>query len=72
MGCNPDHIATAEVEPALHTAALIKKLGGRIYKEATDIPTIGRFAVIADPQGAAIMNFKPTRAMELHDQSKQG
>ncbi|MFV2055661.1 MAG: VOC family protein [Thiohalomonadales bacterium] len=28
------------------------ELGGKILVEATDIPKIGRFAVLADPQGA--------------------
>ncbi len=30
------------------------ELGGRIYKEPTDIPGVGRFCVIGDPQGAAL------------------
>ena len=72
MGAPPNWMSHVQVKDVDSTAALAGKLGGRVYKEPTDIPTIGRFAVIADPQGAAIMIFKPTRAMELHDQSKQG
>jgi predicted enzyme related to lactoylglutathione lyase len=37
--------------------ALVKKvvsLGGQVHMPPTDIPTVGRFAVIADPQGATI------------------
>jgi predicted enzyme related to lactoylglutathione lyase len=37
--------------------ALVKQvvsLGGTVRMPPTDIPTVGRFAVIADPQGAAI------------------
>ena len=72
MGAPPSWMSHVQVEDVDATAALTKKLGGRIYKEPTDIPTVGRFAVIADPQGAAIMIFKPNSAMALHDASKAG
>ena len=36
----------------------IEAAGGRIHKAPQDIPTIGRFAVVADPQGAVFMLFK--------------
>ena len=72
MGAPPNWMSHVQVKDVDSTAALAKKLGGRIYKEPSDIPTIGRFAVIADPQGAAIMIFKPSRVMELHDQATQG
>ena len=34
------------------TAAKCKSLGGRVLVEPMDIPTVGRFAVLQDPQGA--------------------
>ena len=37
--------------------ALVKKvvsLGGKVHMPPTDIPTVGRFAVIKDPQGATL------------------
>ena len=34
--------------------------GGAIKRPPTDIPNVGRFAVAADPGGAAFMLFKPT------------
>jgi len=36
------------------TARQAEKLGGRIHLEPTDIPGVGRFAVLQDPQGAYI------------------
>jgi len=42
--------------------ALTKKaesLGAKTHVPPTDIPTIGRFSLIADPQGAVIALFKP-------------
>ena len=72
MGATPSWMGHVQVEDVDATAALTKKLGGNVYKEPTDIPTVGRFAVIADPQGAAIAIFKPIGAMALHDDAKQG
>jgi predicted enzyme related to lactoylglutathione lyase len=73
MGAPPQWMAHVQVDDVDATAALAKKLEGKIYKEPTDIPNVGRFAVIADPQGATISIFKPkTEAMELHDVSKPG
>jgi predicted enzyme related to lactoylglutathione lyase len=63
------HVQVDDVEAA---AARAKLLGGRIYKAPTDIPTVGRFAVIADPQGAAIAIFKPAGEMPLHDVTEDG
>ncbi len=34
-------------------------LGGSIRRPPEDIPTVGRFAVVADPQGAVIIIFTP-------------
>lgn len=32
----------------------VEKLGGKVQMPPTDIPTVGRFAVISDPQGATL------------------
>jgi predicted enzyme related to lactoylglutathione lyase len=34
------------------TARLARQLGGAVHREPADIPGVGRFAVLADPQGA--------------------
>jgi uncharacterized protein len=72
MGTPPNWTGNVQVNDVDATAALAKKLGGKVYKEPADIPTVGRFAVIADPQGAAISIFKPNAAMTLHDTTKEG
>jgi predicted enzyme related to lactoylglutathione lyase len=71
-GAKPSWTGNVQVEDVDATAALTKKLGGTVHKEPTDIPTVGRFAVIADPQGVAISVFKPYGAMTVHDVSKEG
>lgn len=40
-------------------AETFKAEGGAIHREPEDIPGIGRFAVVADPQGAVICLFAP-------------
>jgi hypothetical protein len=49
----------AAVDDCDATVARARKLGGKVHFEPTDIPDIGRFAVLADPQGAAIAAIKP-------------
>ncbi|MCK4413850.1 MAG: VOC family protein [Candidatus Eisenbacteria sp.] len=55
----PEHwlsyVAVADVDATAKRAA---ELGGQVYKEPTDIPNIGRFAVLADPTGGVIALFK--------------
>ncbi len=50
------YIETPDVDA---TAAQAVSLGGRVIEKPMDIPTVGRFAVLADPQGAVFAAFKP-------------
>ena len=45
------------------TAARARELGGSVCKEPTDIPHVGRFAMLLDPQGATIAVIKGTPGM---------
>jgi predicted enzyme related to lactoylglutathione lyase len=49
------YIGTPAVLPTIETA---RKLGGRVLVGATDIPGGGRFAVLADPQGAQFAIYR--------------
>jgi predicted enzyme related to lactoylglutathione lyase len=71
-GTPPNWMAHVEVADVDKTAARVRELGGRVHVEPSDLPTIGRFAVIADPQGASISIYKPIEAMAPHDSSKHG
>lgn len=72
LGVPPHWIGHVEVADVDATVALTRKLGGKVHREPTDIPTVGRFAVIADPQGAALSVFKPSTAMALHELAEEG
>jgi uncharacterized protein len=37
----------------------LKKAGANVHRPAEDIPNIGRFAPVSDPQGAAFILFEP-------------
>jgi uncharacterized protein len=50
------YIGTPDVDG---TAAAAQRLGGRMLKAPADIPAVGRFAVLSDPQGAAFAVFTP-------------
>ena len=48
-------------------AKQVVALGGKIHKEPTDIPKVGRFAVVADPQGATFVIFTPNPSPQAAD-----
>ena len=66
----PPHLAQSGMPPAWGcyvtvndvdaTAAQAASLGGKVVHGPVDIPGVGRFAVIVDPQGAAVsvMTYK--------------
>jgi predicted enzyme related to lactoylglutathione lyase len=72
MGAPPHWISNVCVANVDASAAQAKSLGGQVFVEPNDIPKVGRFAVIADPQGASISLFAPEEAMTLHDTTKPG
>jgi predicted enzyme related to lactoylglutathione lyase len=49
------YLATNDVDAS---AKKVSALGGKIMVPPTDIPNIGRFAIVADPQGAAFALYK--------------
>ncbi|NHF73527.1 VOC family protein [Paracoccus xiamenensis] len=55
----PNWLIYFAVDDCDAAAAQITAAGGRIYKAPADIPGTGRFAVAADPQGAAFGILQP-------------
>jgi predicted enzyme related to lactoylglutathione lyase len=58
-GARPAWMGYVAVDDVDAKAAEFEKNGGSIHMPPTDIPGIGRFAFVADPQGAMIYVFKP-------------
>lgn len=72
MGVPPHWMGYVHVADVDATAARAKELGGKVWKEPFDTPTVGRFAILADPQGATLTVVKPVSVMPAHDVSKEG
>ncbi|HEX6370829.1 MAG TPA: SRPBCC domain-containing protein [Longimicrobium sp.] len=58
------HISVDDVDAAARRA---EELGGRIQSPPTDIPNVGRFAIVADPQGASFSLFSPNARAAVPD-----
>jgi predicted enzyme related to lactoylglutathione lyase len=71
MGAPTYWQANIQVANVDATVEKVKQLGGQIYVLET-VPTVGRFAVIADPQGAVVAVFTPDKEMAPHDVTKAG
>ena len=50
------YVGTPDLDGTVDRA---KTLGAKIFVPPTDIPTVGRFSVLADPQGAIFAVYKP-------------
>ncbi|MBV1776845.1 VOC family protein [Burkholderiaceae bacterium DAT-1] len=56
----PAHwIAYISVDDVDQAASKAESLGGKICRAPDDIPNVGRFSVVSDPQGAVICLYKP-------------
>lgn len=71
LGAPPFWQANVRVPDVDAAVELVKARGGQVYV-AEDVPTIGRFAVVADPQGAVISVFTPATEMPPHDVTQPG
>lgn len=58
------YIATPSVDETVDQA---KGLGAKVLVEPQDIPTVGRFAILADPMGAAFAVYTPANEPPGHD-----
>jgi predicted enzyme related to lactoylglutathione lyase len=53
------YVGTNDVDAATQR---VSQAGGAVYRAPADIPDVGRFSVVADPQGAVFMLFTPLGA----------
>ncbi len=71
MGASPYWQANVMVQNVDESIAKVKQLGGTVYHVET-VPSVGKLAVIADPQGAVLALFQPESDMAPHDITKDG
>jgi predicted enzyme related to lactoylglutathione lyase len=58
MGTRPTWTGYIGVDDVDAVAKRVTAAGGAVHRPPEDIPGVGRFAVVADPQGAGFMLFK--------------
>lgn len=58
MGAKPSWLGYVWVEDVDRALPKLTAAGGKVFKAPADIPGVGRFAVVADPDGATFMLFK--------------
>ncbi len=66
-GLSPAWTGYVAVDDVDESAALAQRLGATIHVPGTDIPNVGRFAVLSDPQGASIALFKPLPCPDMKE-----
>jgi uncharacterized protein len=58
MGAPPGWIGYVAVDDVDAATDRVKSLGGTVHVPPKDIPDVGRFSMVADPQGAVLALFK--------------
>ncbi len=64
MGAPPSWMGYVGVKDVATATAKAKRLGGTVYVEPRDIPGMGRFSVVADPQMAVFAMFQAVPARD--------
>lgn len=59
-GARPKWIGYILTDDVDEYTGRVKKAGGSVHHAPSDIPSVGRFSVVADPYGAVFALFKPT------------
>lgn len=60
MGAQPAWMGYIKASDVNGMTASLVKAGGQLHRPPEDIPGVGRFSIVADPQGAMFMLLQPT------------
>lgn len=66
-GVPPHWTSNVVVEDLKQAVETVQRLGGRILKDPEEVPGVGSFAVIMDPQGATLNLYTPASPMQAHN-----
>lgn len=72
QGAPPHWMAYVAVDDVDATAKKAEKLGASLIVEPQDIPNVGRFAILQDPQGATIAIIRGDQEMPLPGEPQVG
>ncbi len=59
MGARPAWLGYIYADDVDQATDRLAKAGGKVHRQPADIPGVGRFSVVADPQGAMFMLITP-------------
>jgi hypothetical protein len=71
-GVPPHWIGSVAVEDCKATVVRMEQHGAAVAVAPLDVPSVGRYALVCDPQGAAIKPFQPEQPMQLPEKAAQG
>ncbi len=60
MGMPPAWVGYVYARDISAACAALEKAGGKVLRPPAEIPTVGKFAVVSDPQGAMFMFLQPS------------
>lgn len=72
MGARPHWTCNVTVSDLDASVAKTTELDGKVLTPPTEIPGIGRFAVISDPQGAVLALIQPNEELKRGDVTRPG
>jgi predicted enzyme related to lactoylglutathione lyase len=72
MGAPPNWMMYVGTPSVDDTAMRVAQLGGRVIKQPDNVPGGGRFAVVADPQGAVFGLYTPKEAGRVQGEPSAG
>ncbi|HEX4024382.1 MAG TPA: VOC family protein [Steroidobacteraceae bacterium] len=61
-GARPHWLPFVGTDDVDATAVAVERLGGKVLRSPTNIDNVGRYAVLADPQGASFGAYKPQQS----------
>lgn len=72
MGAPPSWLPYIGTTDIAGTVAHAQRLGGRVLKGVSDVPNVGQFAVLADPQGATFAVMQSSQPAPAPASSRPG
>jgi hypothetical protein len=71
-GAPPHWLAYISCPDVDETVKTSESLGGKTYVKSSDIPSVGRFAILSDPQGAVFSAFASSNPPQPEAEPKVG
>jgi predicted enzyme related to lactoylglutathione lyase len=71
-GAKPGWVGYIGVDDVEGYTKRVQEVGGKLHRPVQDIPSVGRFSVVADPQGTVFVLFEPKAGAQRPPQPAAG